>query len=559
MTPDIFLSYTREDQVTAQRFAEAFESQGYSVSWDVTLRSGEAYDQVTEEALRTARAVVVLWSKKSVASRWVRAEATLADRNRTLVPARIEACDLPIMFELTQTADLSHWKGAASDPAWRAFLADVRRFVEAGVQPQARAPQPSTEAPPASLKRRTLPSIAVLPFINRSGAEDDNDFAEGFVEDLTATLSVSWFTYWLKVVTASTSSIYRRGPRDLRQIGRDLGVRYLLEGSLRRVGEKLRVSAQLVEAENGSILWTERFDRPITELAALQEDLVAELAAQIGAHVQRFEMEHVLRKPGDITAWEAGMRAMAHYLRATTSGWEAAVAESRRAIEIDPYFADGYSSLASILSRLFRLRGGDDPELAREITDSIRRARELDPENPSVLIGLAVASASLWKLQDALPFAERAVSLSPNQDSAHFALGSVLVRLGRLDEGLAELEAASRQAPNSSLAALAALWRSIAHVRAERLDAALEAADRAIRILPGTETLVQGMLCLARADRWDRARDMLRRLRETDPGISCANTEGLVRDFYCGSDAAETNVATLRQLWDETPGEAPPA
>src|SRR6516225_1279382 len=129
--PDIFLSYTREDQATAQRFAEAFEAQGFSVWWDATLRSGEAYDQVTEEALRTAKAVVVLWSKKSVASRWVRAEATLADRNKTLIPAMIEPCDRPIMFELTQAADLTHWRGAADDKAWRAFLDDVRRFVGA--------------------------------------------------------------------------------------------------------------------------------------------------------------------------------------------------------------------------------------------------------------------------------------------------------------------------------------------------------------------------------------------------------------------------------------------
>jgi hypothetical protein len=132
---DIFLSYTREDQATAQRFAEGFEAQDLSVWWDATLRSGEAYDTVTEEALRTAKAVVVLWSKRSVLSRWVRAEATLAHRNRTLVPAMIEPCERPIMFELTQTADLSHWSGATSDPAWRAFLVDVRRFVEAGAAP----------------------------------------------------------------------------------------------------------------------------------------------------------------------------------------------------------------------------------------------------------------------------------------------------------------------------------------------------------------------------------------------------------------------------------------
>ncbi len=105
-SPDIFLSYNRDDQATARRFAEALRARRVQVWWDQTLRSGEAYDEVTEGALRGAKAVVVLWSKKSVVSRWVRAEATLADRNRTLVPAMIESCERPIMFELTQTADL---------------------------------------------------------------------------------------------------------------------------------------------------------------------------------------------------------------------------------------------------------------------------------------------------------------------------------------------------------------------------------------------------------------------------------------------------------------------
>src|SRR4051812_46808608 len=109
--PDVFLSYNREDQAAASQFAEALEADGLSVWWDAALRSGEAYDEVTEEALRTAKAVVVLWSKRSVVSRWVRAEATLADRNHTLVPVMIEPCERPIMFELTQTADLSRWSG----------------------------------------------------------------------------------------------------------------------------------------------------------------------------------------------------------------------------------------------------------------------------------------------------------------------------------------------------------------------------------------------------------------------------------------------------------------
>jgi hypothetical protein len=185
--PDIFLSYNREDQAVARRFAEAFEREGLNVWWDVTLRSGEAYDKVTEQALRDARAVVVLWSKKSVESRWVRAEATLADRNRTLVPAMIEPCERPIMFELTQTADLSRWSGEASDRTWQAFLADVRQFVGAGgaapdtqISPQAAAAAEARSVPP----RDDRPSLAILPFTNRSGERADDVFADGMVEDL---------------------------------------------------------------------------------------------------------------------------------------------------------------------------------------------------------------------------------------------------------------------------------------------------------------------------------------------------------------------------------------
>ena len=107
--PDIFLSYNREDATRAKLFADAFMAEGFEVWWDARLRSGEEYDRVTEAALRSAKAVVVLWSKRSVDSSWVRAEATQAYRSKTLMPAMIEECVRPVMFELTQTAELSHW------------------------------------------------------------------------------------------------------------------------------------------------------------------------------------------------------------------------------------------------------------------------------------------------------------------------------------------------------------------------------------------------------------------------------------------------------------------
>jgi TolB-like protein len=553
--PDIFLSYTREDQQAAQRFAEAFEAQGYSVWWDVTLRSGEAYDQVTEEALRTAKAVVVLWSKKSVASRWVRAEATLADRNRTLVPARIETCDLPIMFELTQTADLSHWMGETKDPAWRAFLADVRRIIEAGATPMRSTPPRASRAADPPPSESKIYSIAVLPFINRSGREEDDVFADGMVEDLSAALSAHSSR---KVVASSATASYRKGSRDLRQIGQHLGVHYLLEGNVRRVGGDLRVTAQLVEAESESILWTQKFDRPLAELSTLQEDLVAEVAAHLGVQIQLATMDRALKKTGNISGNEARMRALAHYSRATRSGWEAAAAEAKRAVENDPDNAGLYGILANSQARLLNYRGGDDPELAREIIHNIRRAlagRPTDPTELGGLGGVAGALATLGKLQDALPLAERTVGLNPTADSGHLLLGSILVRMGRSDEALRELDALERLAPDSSLAGYSSIWRAVAQLQAGRPDQALPAAERAVRLLPGVEALTQSALCLAKLDNRDRARGVLRRLRDTDPELSCETLQNLVRYFYCGSTDVDDHVAIVRALWHEVSGE----
>jgi eukaryotic-like serine/threonine-protein kinase len=150
---DVFVSYSREDQEVARRFAENFASEGLSVWWDQALNPGEAFDQVTELALEEARAVVVLWSKHSVNSRWVRAEATQASANNRLLPVMIEPCRRPIMFELTHTADLSGWDGNAEDPAWLTFSASVRRFVErrgpVGSAVPAVAPAPAAAPAPA--------------------------------------------------------------------------------------------------------------------------------------------------------------------------------------------------------------------------------------------------------------------------------------------------------------------------------------------------------------------------------------------------------------------------
>lgn len=144
---DIFLSYSREDRAAVRHIAESFEAEGFAVWWDAALQSGQTFDEVIEQRLKEAKAVVVLWSPRSVTSRWVRAEATLADRKNKLVPAIIEPCDRPIAFELTHTADLSEWTGDTGDTQWRAFVKDVRALVQ-------KAGGAATEAPAAPRPHR---------------------------------------------------------------------------------------------------------------------------------------------------------------------------------------------------------------------------------------------------------------------------------------------------------------------------------------------------------------------------------------------------------------------
>ena len=123
---DIFISYSREDRAAARHFADCFAREGFNVWWDAALHSGETFDEVIERELKAARAVVVLWSPRSVRSRWVRAEATRADRQNKLAPVIIEACDRPIIFEMQHTVDLGAWTGDTSDPGWQEFLQDLR-------------------------------------------------------------------------------------------------------------------------------------------------------------------------------------------------------------------------------------------------------------------------------------------------------------------------------------------------------------------------------------------------------------------------------------------------
>jgi len=178
---DIFISYSREDRPAAKYFAETLAEEGFSVWWDAALHSGESFDQVIERELRSAAAVIVLWSPRSVESRWVRAEATLADRQGKLVPITIENCERPIIFELTHTSDLSDWVGDKSDPRWKGLVKDVARLIG-----ERNSHAPTAGTPAAPVKREPEPAMPNLVWdagaaVKDRPADDDSQATQFFV------------------------------------------------------------------------------------------------------------------------------------------------------------------------------------------------------------------------------------------------------------------------------------------------------------------------------------------------------------------------------------------
>ena len=464
--PDIFLSYNREDQARAKLFAETFAAQGFKVWWDVGLQAGEAYDEVTETALRTAKAVVVLWSKKSVVSRWVRAEATLADRNKTLVPCMIEPCERPIMFELTQTAELAHWQGDASDKAWVAFVADIRRFI---ARHGGRAGTPPVEAAPSLREIIAEPSkppetmLAVLPFDNLSADPEMAFFSDGVSEDILGRLSRG---SKLKVI-GKTSCFQFRGA-DKPKAAAALKATHVLDGSIRRAGGKVRIAAHLTEIAGHTTLWADKYDRGLEDVFAVQDEISEAIAEALNATFFPQKTAKIDPQTYDLYLRNRSYVFGAENMRAKIAALEAVT-------RIAPDFADAWGELAHerallrIEAPIFELavmRVRTEADLARCLAldptnakatdaeyqlvdpfgdfmaaeDIAKRMRANGQNSPYSQYLIAVHLESVGRVQEALGHARRGAELAPLDHIVATMVGQVLMWLGRRAESRAIAE-----------------------------------------------------------------------------------------------------------------------
>jgi TolB-like protein len=548
--PDVFLSYNREDQAVAKRFAEAFGAVGLSVWWDVTLRSGEAYDKITEDALRSAKAVVVLWSPRSVESRWVRAEATLAERNRTLIPARIEACDLPIMFELTQTADLTHWRGEAGDPAWQDFLGDVRRM--AGNDAASAVAQ---HKPALASTDNGIPTVAVLPLSCRGGGEDLEFFAQDLTEDLTRELAQNSL---LEVVAAGRMAAWRDKPADYEAISSQLGARYLVEGKLQRSGETVRLVAQIIDAEASKTIGSRRFAGKADEVAASSEEFVAAIVAELGEDIHQIEMRRAMAKLGPWSGWEHFLRSWAYARRTSSDSMARHRDEARQAVAKAPSLGVAHAQLVSALTDPVLLGGEQaDDALRNEIRAHAVLAMQLDGDNPMVVGSVVGGYAALGDFDATLRLARRAVELNPNYPYSYIWLGFAHMLAGDTAKAIAAFVQQDRLTSNdtSRYQALGNLGRCLAIEG--RLAEAEEALDRSLALHPDyANTLKWKAIVAALQGDNGTALATVKRLREAEPSIPIDQHVRQILFYTRLADRLAEPVAILRRLWQEAEGEA---
>jgi adenylate cyclase len=272
----------------------------------------------------------------------------------------------------------------------------------------------TTASPPLPLPDK--PSIAVLPFQNMSGDPEQEFFADGLGEDIITMLSKSRSLF---VIARNSSFTYKGRAVAVRDIGRELGVRFVLEGSVRKAGNRVRVTAQLIEAASGGHLWAERYDRDLADLFAVQDEIAQEVCGAIQPALERGERERVSRQPPEsLDAWESYQRGMWHFAKYEQAELRMARTFFQRAIALDPGFAAAYSALTLV---------------------EIRETVAFQPDSRT------------QKMQDALGMAQQAVALDPSSGTGHAALANAFWQNGRHAESVAEADLAVTLDPNSAL------------------------------------------------------------------------------------------------------------
>ena len=363
------------------------------------------------------------------------------------------------------------------------------------------------------------PSIAVLPFANMSGDPDQEYFVDGISEDLITGLSR---IRWLFVIARNSSFVYKYRTVDVKQVSRELGVRYVLEGSVRRARNQLRISAQLIDASSGGHHWAERYDRELGDIFAVQDEITRNVAGAIEPHLLAAEgVRAFSRSAENLGAWELVARAQVHFWRMTGQDYEAAIKTLGQAVAAFPDYAPALSLLGFCLVFAAHMGWADRDDALPRGREHATRAISLDDRDPWGHIALGYCAMMERRTLDAIAAFRRAVDLNPNSAAAHSHLSRGYAFAGQDREAIEHGQVAIRLSPLDPEMALFLGAIAVAHYAAGRFADAAEYTTQALRLRPGFQG-AQRLRCasLAQAGQVDEARSFLAQVRRDQIRLS---------------------------------------
>jgi TolB-like protein len=396
------------------------------------------------------------------------------------------------------------------------FIGEVREAQMSGQV------KPSPSAAPLALPGR--PSIAVLPFVNLSGDAQQDYFADGVVEDIIAALSRN---RWLFVIARNSSFTYKDKIVDVKQVGAELGVRYVLEGSIRKADNRMRITGQLIDATTGAHIWADRFEGTLENVFDLQDQMTESVAGAIAPELERAEIERAVQKPTEsLDAYDYYLRGMANFHRATRQDIDQALLCFRKAFERDAEFAAAFGMAAWCY--FWRKLNGWMTDPAREMAEGAQLARcavELGKNDAVALTrGGHALSHFGTEINASIAWVDKALVLNPNLAAAWYLSAFQRIARGEPDVAIERFQHAMRLSPLDPEMARMQAGMALAHMLASRFEVASSWAEKALREMPGFGLATAIMAASqALAGRQEPAERAARRLRQLNPALRTTN------------------------------------
>jgi len=396
------------------------------------------------------------------------------------------------------------------------------------------------QAAPSAQER---PSIAVLPFANMSGDPDQEYFADGMVEDIITGLAR---IRWLTVIARNSSFAYKGKSPDIRKVGQELAVRYVVEGSVRKAGKTVRITAQLIDAETGGHLWAERFDGPLDDVFDLQDKITAGVVAAIEPSVRQAEIDRAKRKrPENLDAYDLYLRGLEKCYIFTNEGRAAGLAFLEAAIALDPGYVEAHAAAAFCLQQRYLWGGRNAADREASLAHAEAVARERTDDATALALAAFAMSALAGKHEAALVMVERALDRNPSSAVAHNSGALVNMMMGKPEPSRMHAERSLRLSPFDPLRHIPESTIAVAELVAGRNEAGLAHLHRALEANPHfTPALTILAICLVRLGRLEEARATVGRLLGMSPDTRLSTLHE--RLLFSNSLGIDSIIADMR-------------